>query len=119
MYVCPGFTQGILTFDDGSSIICGGLNDSRYAQKLDLYGYKMWEELVIVHYNDSSDMFISGESERDWFCSGGDTGIIVFFWQDYRGADHVRGEPLYEYKNSTTYYSVSIKTTIFDWGRME
>lgn len=50
LYVCPGFNQGILTFDDGSSVICGALSDSRYLQRLDPYGRKIWPQPVQVYY---------------------------------------------------------------------
>jgi hypothetical protein len=100
LYVCPGFYPGLVTFEDGSSIVLGILSSYIFAQKLDPYGYKVWDEPVIVHYNDSSNMSVSGNLE--WFCSDGDGGVIVF-WQDYRGAYSECYEPLCYWFNNTTY----------------
>jgi hypothetical protein len=83
LYVCPGFDPGIVTFDDGSSIVLGLLSSYIYAQKLDPAGYKVWPQPVEVFHNSSSDMVIGDNSERTWFCSDGDGGVILF-WQDYR-----------------------------------
>ena len=89
LYVCPGFVPGVVTFEDGSSIVLGILSSYIYAQKLDPQGYKMWPEPVVVHYNDSSGMFIEYESERDWFCSDGEGGCVLLISEtqfDYPGA---------------------------------
>jgi Secretion system C-terminal sorting domain len=82
LYVCPGFVQTILTFDDGSSIICGALNDSRYAQKLDPYGYKVWPQPVQIMNTPGT-----GNDGISTPISDGDGGCFVL-WSDYRGADY-------------------------------
>ncbi len=88
LYVCPGFYSGILTFDDGSSIILGALSGSIYAQKLSASGYKLWVTPVLVFQNDSSDILAEAFSPfYRWgrWASDGDGGIILF-WYDHRGA---------------------------------
>ena len=81
LYVCPGFVQTILTFSDGSSIICGALNDSRYAQKLDPYGYKMWPQPVrIMNTPGTNNDGISTP------ISDGSGGFFVG-WPDNRGSE--------------------------------
>jgi hypothetical protein len=81
LFVTPGFSQSIITFDDGSSIICGGLADSRYAQKLDPFGYKMWPQPVeIVNNPGTSTTTINGPIDD------GDGGLILW-WPDDRGAE--------------------------------
>ncbi|MFA6438891.1 MAG: T9SS type A sorting domain-containing protein [Bacteriovoracaceae bacterium] len=89
----------------------GILSSYIYAQKLDPYGNKVWQQPVVVHHNDTSDMFISGESERNWFCSDGDGGVIVF-WQDYRGTYYAQDGP----KNSTTHIQRIDKNGNVQWG---
>ena len=115
LYVCPGFVPGIVTFEDGSSVVLGILSSYIFAQKLDPQGYKVWPEPVVVHHNDSSDMFIGGESDRDWFCSDGDGGVIVF-WQDYRDAYLICNESFCDYKNNTTYIQRIDKNGNKCWG---
>jgi hypothetical protein len=80
LYVCPGFVQTILTFDDGSSIICGALNDSRYAQKLDPYGNKVWPQPVLIMNTPGT-----GNDGISTPVSDGNGGCFVW-WNDYRGA---------------------------------
>ncbi len=84
LYVCPGFYPGIVTFDDGSSIVLGALQSYIFARKLDERGYYMWTPPVQVVHNDSS--FIT-DVETKWggYVSDGDGGVIVF-WYDHRGA---------------------------------
>ena len=111
LYVCPGFDPGIVTFDDGSSVVLGLLSSSIYAQKLDPEGYKVWPQPVLVFNNGSSDMVIGDNSERTWFCSDGDGGVILF-WQDYRGAYYALDGP----KNSTTHLQRVDKYGTIRWG---
>lgn len=86
LYVCPGFYPGIVTFDDGSSIVLGALYHSIYARKLDEYGYYQWTPPVLVHYHDSSAI-TETIAIGDWggWISDGDGGVILF-WYDHRGA---------------------------------
>jgi hypothetical protein len=111
LYVCPGFDPGIVTFDDGSSIVLGLLSSYIYAQKLDSAGYKIWPTPVLVFHNDASDMVIGDNSERTWFCSDGDGGVILY-WQDYRGAYYATDGP----KNSITHLQRVDKNGIVRWG---
>jgi hypothetical protein len=111
LYVCPGFDPGIVTFDDGSSVVLGLLSSYIYAQKLDPAGYKVWPQPVLVFHNGSSDMVIGDNSERTWFCSDGDGGVILF-WQDYRGAYYSTVGP----KNSTTHLQRVDKYGDIKWG---
>ena len=80
LYVCPGFVQAILTFDDGASVICGALDDSRYAQKLDPYGYKIWPQPVQIMNTPGT-----GNDGISTPISDGNGGCFVC-WNDYRGA---------------------------------
>jgi len=84
LYVCPGFYPGIVTFDDGSSIVLGALQSYIFARKLDERGYYLWTPPVQVFHNDSS--FIT-DVETKWggYVSDGDGGVILF-WYDHRGA---------------------------------
>jgi len=82
LYVCPGFSQMILTYEDGSSVICGGLSDSRYAQKLDPFGYKIWPQPVQIMNTPGTGSTGMGGPIDD-----GDGGFILW-WADYRGADY-------------------------------
>jgi hypothetical protein len=98
LYVCPGFNQGILTFDDGSSIICGALNDYRFVQKLDPYGYKIWPQPVQVYYtpgtnNDGNAMSIISDGE----------GGIILWWADFRGAEYTQDPELSFATNNAVY----------------
>lgn len=81
--VCPGFNQGILTFDDGSSIICGALDDSRYVQKLDPYGYKVWPQPIQVYNTPHTD----NDGNALDIISDGQGGVILW-WADFRGAEY-------------------------------
>ena len=93
LYVCPGFETGIVTFDDGSSIVLGLLSSRIYAQKLSPEGNKIWPQPVLVFQNDSSDMVLwSDIRTRNWYCADGDGGIIVS-WRDYRGAVYTQVGP--------------------------
>ncbi|MCW5896356.1 MAG: T9SS type A sorting domain-containing protein [Bacteroidetes bacterium] len=85
LYVCPGFYPGIVTFDDGGSIVLGALDSYIFARKLDPYGYYQWPP-VQVHYHDSS--FITETiAIGDWggWISDADGGVILF-WYDHRGS---------------------------------
>ena len=97
LYVCPGFTQTILTFDDGSSIICGALNDSRYAQKLDPYGYKVWPQPVQIMNTPGT-----GNDGISIPISDGNGGCFVS-WIDYRGAIYKIFEFYSLYLNNAVY----------------
>ncbi len=115
LYVCPGFQPGIVTFDDGSSIVLGLLSSYIYAQKLDAYGNKVWSQPVMVFHNDSSDMSDMTISDNvSWYCSDGDGGVILF-WQDYRGA---YAPPFYgsTYQNNTTHIQRVDKYGNVMWG---
>lgn len=102
LYVCPGFLPGIVTYDDGSSVVLGLLSSYIFAQKLDPYGYKMWQQPVMVFHNDSSQMNdYTLPNGTSWFCSDGDGGVILF-WQDYRGA-YLPPIPFSRYQNNTTH----------------
>ena len=81
LYVCPGFNQGILTFDDGSSIICGALSDSRYVQKLDPKGYNCWTQPVQLYDRPGTD----NDGSANNLVRDGDGGVILW-WVDFRGA---------------------------------
>jgi len=82
LYVCPGFFKSILTYDDGSSVICGGLLDSRYAQQLDPFGYKIWPQPVeIINTPGTNSTAIYGPIDD------GDGGIILW-WPDHRGSEY-------------------------------
>lgn len=85
LYVCPGFYPGIVTFDDGSSIVLGALQSYIFARKLDERGFYLWTPPVQVHHNDSS--FITEHEINDWggWTGDGDGGVILF-WYDHRGA---------------------------------
>jgi hypothetical protein len=86
LFVCPGFYPGIVTFDDGGSIVLGALDSYIFARKLDEYGYSQWTPPVQVHHNDSS-FLTSTIAIGDWggWISDGDGGVILF-WYDHRGA---------------------------------
>ncbi len=76
-----GFTARGLTFDDGSSIFCHGVENSVFLTKLDSRGYKVWPGgYVVAHANDSSNFFGGGQIVSD-----GAYGAITA-WVDYRGA---------------------------------
>jgi hypothetical protein len=91
LYVCPGFYPGIVTFDDGGSIVLGALQSYIFARKLDEYGHYQWSS-VQVHYHDSS--FITNTPAfGDWggWISDGDGGVILF-WYDHRGAYYAEND---------------------------
>ena len=111
LYVCPGFEPGIVTFEDGSSIVLGLLSSYIYAQKLDPEGYKMWSTPVLVFQNDSSDMVLWKDEDRTWYCTDGYGGVIIY-WQDYRGAYYTQMGP----KNNTTYIQRVDKEGNIRWG---
>ncbi len=88
LYVCPGFYPGIVTFDDGSSIVLGALQSYIFARKIDERGYYIWTPPVQVFHNDSSFITdVQNVSIGDWggWTSDGDGGVILF-WYDHRGA---------------------------------
>gem|GEM_PF-3886727 len=60
LYVCPGFMQQVITYDDGSSFICGLLSDYRYVQRLDPYGNKVWPKPVQVFYTPGTNSLGTG-----------------------------------------------------------
>ncbi len=78
--VVPGFTPNLLTFDDGSSIVCGAGSNNIYLQKLDPFGYRRWANYVVAYNLDSG-----GTSGGTTFIDDGKGGAI-FWWGDYRGA---------------------------------
>ena len=80
LYVCPGFSPSIISFDDGSSIIAGGLTDDIFLGKLDEYGYPMWPQPVHAHHNDSTDNPGGARLVPDG--SGG----VIMVWGDQRGS---------------------------------
>jgi len=85
LYVCPGFTPNILSLDDGSSYVAGGLSDYIFVQKLDPRGYKLWPQPVQV-FNTS------GTENYSYTMVPDGTGGLLFVWKDYRGAYYV-GDP--------------------------
>jgi len=114
LYVCPGFYPGIVTFDDGSSIILGALQSYIFAQKLDEYGYKQWTNPVQVHHNDSSDITSTPNYDQYWggWISDGNGGVIIF-WYDHRGAYF---DPDDGYKNNAIYVQRVDKFGNLLWG---
>lgn len=80
LYVCPGFNQDMLTFNDGSSLICGALSDSRWLQKLDPYGNKLWPQPVQVFNTPGTN-----NSGGSVMIPDGDEGVLLI-WGDYRDA---------------------------------
>jgi len=112
LYVCPGFYPGIVTYNDGSSIILGSLQNYIFAQKLDPYGYKQWIQPVQILYNDSSDITaVTGYQNWGGWVSDGDYGVIVF-WYDHRGAYL---DPNEGYKNSSIYAQRVDKNGVIRW----
>jgi len=87
MFVCPGFLTGIVTFEDGSSIILGAYSQYIYAQKLDAFGYKQWSSPVLVHNNADSHIGAGQMPLDPWgaWIDDGDGGVILF-WYDQRGS---------------------------------
>lgn len=81
LYVCPGFSPNIITFNDGSSIIAGGLTNDIFLGKLDERGYRIWPQPVLGHHNDSTNY--PGVTAR-LIPDGGGGAIFVF--PDNRGA---------------------------------
>jgi hypothetical protein len=80
LYVCPGFEPGILSMDDGSCYVAGGLSDYLYVQKLDLKGYKLWAQPVMVFGTPGTD-------NLGFFTMISDgLGGLIFVWKDYRSA---------------------------------
>jgi hypothetical protein len=80
LYVCPGFSPSIITFNDGSSIIAGGLTNDIYLGKLDERGYRIWPQPVLAHHNDSTDSPGGARLIPD-----GSSGAILV-WGDHRGS---------------------------------
>lgn len=80
LYVCPGFNQNMLTYNDGSSLICGALSDSRWLQKLDPYGNKIWPQPVLAFNTPGTDY-----SGGTVLIDDGDGGVLLL-WHDFRGA---------------------------------
>ena len=112
LYVCPGFYPGIVTFDDGSSIVLGALQSYIFARKLDERGYYMWTPPVQVFHNDSS--FIT-DVETKWggYVSDSDGGVIVF-WYDHRGA--YRDQQTGRWLNNAIYAQRVDKFGIVRWA---
>jgi hypothetical protein len=75
LYVCPGFSPSIITFNDGSSIIAGGLTNDIFLGKLDERGYRIWPQPVLGHHNDSTNY--PGVTAR-LIPDGGGGAIFVF-----------------------------------------
>jgi hypothetical protein len=87
LYVCPGFYPGIVTFDDGSSIVLGALQSYIFARKLDERGNYLWSPLQIFHNDSSFITEVRNPFRGEWgaWVSDGDGGVILF-WYDHRGA---------------------------------
>ncbi|MFI5251755.1 MAG: T9SS type A sorting domain-containing protein [Bacteroidota bacterium] len=113
LFVCPGYYSGILTFNDGSSIILGALSGYIYAQKLDPKGYKMWSQPVMVFHNNNSAIGTSAYPPfwqwGDWVSD--DDGGIIIFWYDYRDAYNTSTD----FMNNALYIQHVDKNGIIKW----
>jgi hypothetical protein len=81
LYVCPGFIQSALTYDDGSSVIFGGLNESQYMQKLDPEGKKIWNSPIQIYNIPGLNFLNAGgidDGQGGWFVQ----------WGDHRNAEY-------------------------------
>jgi hypothetical protein len=79
--VCPGFTQYALTYDDGSSIIFGGLNETQYMQRLDPEGKKVWSSPIQIYNVPGLNFLNAGgidDGQGGWFVQ----------WGDHRNAEY-------------------------------
>ena len=110
LFVCSGFNQGILTFDDGSSIICGALSDSRYVQKLDANGYKSWPQPVQLYDRPGTD----NDGGAMEMVSDGDGGVILW-WGDFRGAFLEVDDVYSRYLNNAVYIQHVDKSGTIRW----
>jgi len=109
LYVCPGYYPSIITFEDGSSIICGSLNDYRFVQKLDPFGHKVWPQPVEVYYTPgTNDPFSTG------MVSDGDGGVILL-WQDYREANYFPGPQFFGPFNNAIFIQRVDKSGAIRW----
>ncbi len=81
LFVCPGFTPTIKVMPDGSSFVFGRASFNLWLQKLDPYGYKMWEKPIHVYENAGSNNVGGIESVLD------PQGGIIFLWRDEIGAE--------------------------------
>ncbi len=88
----PGFEPGLLTFDNGSSIISGTLENDIYLMKLDGAGNRIWPNYVLAHHNDSTKSGSSG------LVNDGEGGSFLA-WGDHRGAT----QDQYGYVNEAIY----------------
>lgn len=110
LYVCPGFYPGVVTDVDGSSIILGAWYNTIYAQKLNEYGYKMWGNPVLLHYNDSSYVG-AGSMPPNWQWGGwisDDDGGVILFWYDLRGASF---DTTYGFSQNNAIYAQRVDKT--------
>ncbi len=80
LHINYGISGRMITFDDGSSIISHGVENTVFVQKFDPEGYRVWPDIVVAHDNDSSD-FLGGSR----IVSDGSGGAVLL-WEDYRGA---------------------------------
>ncbi|MCK9409532.1 MAG: T9SS type A sorting domain-containing protein [Bacteroidetes bacterium] len=113
LYVCPGFEPGIITYSDGSSLVLGALSGSIHARKLDQFGNYLWAQPVRLFLNDSAETDIGDlpAARRRWYCSDGDGGALVY-WYDYTGAYlDVDG-----YKNNSLFVQLVDKNGNVKWG---
>ncbi len=75
LYLCRGFYPGIISFENGSSII--------YAQKLNEYGYMIWHNPVLFHFNDTSYVGTGSmppNRQSEGWINNGDGGVILFWY---------------------------------------
>jgi len=97
----------MITFDDGSSIISHGLDNTVFLQKFDPEGYRVWPGIVVAHDNDSSASF--GGS----FIVSDGSGGAVLCWEDHRGA---YWDPVYgRYVNEAFYMQRVDRDGIVRW----
>ncbi|MFI5251678.1 MAG: T9SS type A sorting domain-containing protein [Bacteroidota bacterium] len=86
LIVTPGLYSQIVSYDDGSCIISGILNDYIYLQKLDPYGKNIWSQPVLAQYDSAGSQYqyIPLISDND--------GGVIFWWADVHGAHCVTYE---------------------------
>ncbi|MBX2991873.1 MAG: T9SS type A sorting domain-containing protein [Bacteroidetes bacterium] len=111
LYVCPGFYPGIVTFDNGSSIVLGALDSYIYARKLDERGYYLWPPVQVMHHDSS--YITEAPLIGDWggWISDGDGGVILF-WYDHRGA-HINGP---DWANNAIYVQRVDRLGVVRWA---
>ncbi|MFI5252918.1 MAG: T9SS type A sorting domain-containing protein [Bacteroidota bacterium] len=79
LIVTPGLYSQIVSYDDGSCIISGILDDYIYLQKLDPYGKMIWSQPVLAQYEAGSQyQYIPLITDND--------GGVIFRWTDPHGA---------------------------------